>query len=88
MSEAKPIHHAPQFRGLAFCPKCETEEYVEQLHYSKKSDPLIYSHLTDDFTREDWIKLAFAALDQGSADKKIFDYLVSELGVETDWGKK
>lgn len=36
-----------------------------QTQYDEKTDPVIYgSPVTADFTREDWLRLALAALDQ------------------------
>lgn len=37
---------------------------MSKINYSEKIDPAIYGEATKGFTKEDWIELAIAALDQ------------------------
>ena len=54
--------------GYEDCPQCN--KIVEEINYNKSVDPLIYGNFTKEFKREDWLKLALAALDQADVSFK------------------
>lgn len=54
--------------------------------YDSKTDAVIYgSSLTSDFTREDWIRLALAALDQAGLDKVTQDMITASIEAWALW---
>ena len=55
------------------------------MSYSTKAEAVVYGHpLTATFTRQDWLDLAIAALDQAGASEAMQDEIRDQL---TDEGK-
>lgn len=52
----------PDFPTVLSCPKCD--QLVNEIYYTDKVDPVIYGTFTNDFEKDDWIRLMYAALDQ------------------------
>jgi len=56
----------PDWPTVLSCPKCD--RLVNEICYTDKIDPVVYGAFTNDFEKEDWIRLMYAALDQSSLD--------------------
>jgi hypothetical protein len=56
--------------------------------YGRKYDKVIYSKWTSDFTEDDWIYLAFAALDQAGITRNQGRRIAEILGRQSEFGKE